>query len=105
MTGIICWAEPCHWADAASGVFLPIVPLFSSKIMIRNVGNLDRILRIVAAGVVLYMGWQGKYPGAGGLTLMVMAGLFAVTGIIGFCPLYIPMKMNTHEAEENSKKK
>ena len=60
------------------------------KIMKANVGGIDRILRIVVGialialaltGVIGVWGWIGVVPLA--------------TGVVGFCPLYPLLKINT----------
>jgi hypothetical protein len=56
--------------------------------MTRNEGTIDRILRAVAAvaavGVALALGLGTL----GGLLLLVVAAILAVTAAVGFCPLY-----------------
>lgn len=56
--------------------------------MTRNMGSLDRVVRLVAA-VVLVVG--ALLAGAGttlGVVLLVVAAVLAVTSAVGFCPLY-----------------
>jgi hypothetical protein len=56
--------------------------------MKKNMGTIDRVLRILLAIVVavLYM--------TGAIT-SVLAVIFLLTGLIGFCPLYVPFKIST----------
>jgi len=56
--------------------------------MKKNMGTIDRVLRILLAIVVavLYM--------TGAIT-SVLAVIFLLTGLIGFCPLYAPFKIST----------
>lgn len=60
-----------------------------------NMGALDRILRLVVAAVIGYLYWKGTISGAVGLALVVLAAIFALTSVIGFCPLYAPFKFST----------
>lgn len=69
----------------------------------RNVGVLDRIVRVglglvlVPVGLILLGVLQGKVPG---LVIAGLGGIGLITGITGFCPLYIPFGINTLEKEK-----
>ncbi|HBS06253.1 MAG TPA: DUF2892 domain-containing protein [Leptospiraceae bacterium] len=60
-----------------------------------NMGIIDRIVRVlVAVGIgVLY--WQGIITGTLGIVLLVLGGVFVLTSLVGFCPLYLPLKLST----------
>lgn len=64
--------------------------------MKRNVGNVDRIIRIVAGVAVIAAGlyfqsWLG------------VLGLIPIgTALIGFCPLYTLLGLNTCPAQDRS---
>lgn len=63
--------------------------------MTRNMGSLDRVVRLVAA-VVLVVG--ALLVGAGttvGVVLLVVAAVLAVTAAVGFCPLYRLLGLST----------
>lgn len=63
--------------------------------MARNMGSLDRVVRLVAA-VVLVVG--ALLAGAGttlGVVLLVVAAVLAVTAAVGFCPLYRLLGLST----------
>ncbi|NCC40436.1 MAG: DUF2892 domain-containing protein [Gammaproteobacteria bacterium] len=59
--------------------------------MTTNIGNLDRIIRIVLG--ILILGW--------GLYAQNWLGVIGVvplaTGLIRWCPLYVPLKLNTNK--------
>ena len=69
----------------------------------RNVGIIDRIVRValglvlVPVGLILLGVLQGNIPG---LAIAGLGGLALITGITGFCPLYIPFGINTREKEK-----
>lgn len=63
--------------------------------MKRNMSNLDRIIRVVLAAVFAYLYFGGVVSGALGIVLVVLGGVFLLTSIIGFCPLYAPFKFST----------
>ena len=69
--------------------------------MVKNMGTADRIIRlIVAAGVIgLYV--SGTVTGTLGIILLVLAGIFVVTSVIGFCPLYAPFGIKTCRVKAN----
>ena len=61
--------------------------------MWKNVGSLDRTLRIVLAlGAVI---WALGASGALAVVLWIVAALLVVTGLTGFCPLYRAFRMST----------
>ncbi len=60
-----------------------------------NVGNLDRVIRIVLAAVVGLLYATGQIHGTTALILGVLAVIFLVTGAVGLCPLYHLLKLST----------
>jgi len=58
--------------------------------MTRNVGGLDRVLRLVAGVALLALGYFGPL-GWWGLVGLVPLG----TAVIGFCPLYPLLGLST----------
>jgi hypothetical protein len=65
--------------------------------MKRNMSNLDRIIRIVVAGVFAYLYFGGIVTGALGIILLILAAVFVLTSIVAFCPLYVPFKLSTYK--------
>lgn len=63
--------------------------------MKKNMGTIDRAVRIILAiaVAVLYLGDQ--ISGLAAVILGIVAVIFLLTGIIGFCPLYLPLGINT----------
>lgn len=60
-----------------------------------NMGTLDRVLRVVAAAVIAYLYFTNVIAGAVGITLLVLGGVFLLTSVISFCPLYLPFGIST----------
>jgi hypothetical protein len=59
-----------------------------------NVGNADRILRIIIGAIIIAAGIFFKsYWGAVGVIPIL-------TAILKWCPLYIPLKINTNIAKK-----
>jgi hypothetical protein len=67
--------------------------------MNRNMSNLDRIIRVVAAAIFAYLYFGGIVSGALGIILLVLGGVFLLTSLVGFCPLYAPFKFSTLKNE------
>ncbi len=63
--------------------------------MKRNVGNTDRIIRILLAVVFIGLYISGTVTGTLGLVLMIAAIIFAGTSLFSFCPIYALFGMNT----------
>lgn len=61
----------------------------------KNMGNADRIIRLIIAAVVGYLYFTGSLTGTLGLVLLILAGVFVLTSFIGFCPLYAPLGIST----------
>ena len=60
-----------------------------------NVGTTDRIIRAIAAIAALIGALALGIGTAGGILLLVVGGVLAVTAAVGFCPLYRVLGMNT----------
>lgn len=65
-----------------------------------NVGNIDRIIRIVLAIVLAGLYFGGIVEGTIGIILLVLAAVFTLTAIVGFCPLYTLVGLNTCPAKK-----
>ena len=67
--------------------------------MKKNMGTIDKVIRILIAVVIVILFFTKIIAGALGIFLLVVAGVFVLTSLIGFCPLYAPLKMNTGKKE------
>ncbi|PKN89499.1 MAG: DUF2892 domain-containing protein [Deltaproteobacteria bacterium HGW-Deltaproteobacteria-1] len=63
--------------------------------MKKNMGTVDRVIRIVLAIVVIVLYLTGNITGIAAIILGILALVFIVTSLIGFCPLYVPFKIST----------
>jgi hypothetical protein len=66
--------------------------------MKRNMSNVDRIVRVVIAALFAYLYFGNIVTGALGIVLVVLAVVFVLTSILGFCPLYVPFKFSTYKS-------
>lgn len=60
-----------------------------------NMGIIDRVIRIVLALIFVGLYFANVVSGTLAIVLLVLAGVFALTTLIGFCPLYWPFGINT----------
>ena len=58
-------------------------------------GSADRVIRILLAIVVLVLYFTNIITGTLGIVLLVLAGIFLVTSLVSFCPLYTLNGFNT----------
>jgi len=63
--------------------------------MTKNMGGVDRIIRIIIAIVVGVLYWQGIIEGTLAYVLLALAAVFLLTSLVSFCPLYKIVGLNT----------
>jgi hypothetical protein len=67
--------------------------------MKKNMGLTDKVIRILVAVVVIALYFANVISGIPGIVLLVLAGIFILTSLLGFCPLYLPFGLNTGKKE------
>lgn len=68
--------------------------------MKKNMGNADRIIRILLAVVFAVLYFTNTITGTLGIILLVLAGIFILTSLVSFCPLYTLVGLNTCPAKK-----
>lgn len=63
--------------------------------MKRNMGNTDRIIRIAIAALVAVLYFTNVISGTVAIVLGILAGIFLVTSLLNFCPLYAIFGIST----------
>jgi len=63
--------------------------------MKKNMGNVDRVIRLLAALVVVVLYFTNVITGTLAVILLIFAAIFVITSLIGFCPLYVPLGFST----------
>ncbi|MBL0182155.1 MAG: DUF2892 domain-containing protein [Chitinophagaceae bacterium] len=63
--------------------------------MKKNMGNADRMIRILLAVVMAVLYFTNTVTGTFGIVLLVLAGVFVLTSLVSFCPLYTLIGLNT----------
>jgi len=56
--------------------------------MKKNMGTLDKTLRIIAAALLVALYLTGVISGTLGIVILLIAAMFLITSIFGICPLY-----------------
>ncbi len=67
--------------------------------MKKNMGNLDRSLRLLGAAVLLVLYLLNVISGTLAVVCLVIAAMLIITSFISFCPLYVPFRINTRKKE------
>jgi len=68
--------------------------------MKKNMGNADRIIRVLAAAAIGVLYYANILTGTLGIVLLVLAGVFLLTSVVSFCPLYKPFGISTCEVKK-----
>lgn len=68
--------------------------------MIKNMGLIDKVIRIVVAVAIALLIIFKQLTGVAAIILGILGGIFLITSIIGTCPLYIPFKISTKKKEQ-----
>ena len=68
--------------------------------MKKNMGNVDRGLRVLVALVLGYLYYNGTLSGTLGIVLLVLAVVFLLTSLVSFCPLFTLIGLNTGAKKE-----
>lgn len=73
--------------------------------MKQNMGNLDRVIRFIVVIAVIILLWTEVIKGTFATILGIIAIIFVVTSITGFCPSYVPLKISTRKKLEKEDSK
>ena len=63
-----------------------------------NESGLDRIIRVILGIALLALYFTGTVTGVLGIIFIVVGAIALLTGVVGFCPLYMLLKLNTNKA-------
>ena len=65
--------------------------------MKQNMGKIDKAIRILVAAVVVLLYFTHVISGTLAIILLIVAGIFVLTSLLSFCPLYFPFGLSTKE--------
>ena len=63
--------------------------------MKKNMGNIDKMLRVLVAVVIAVLYYTGLVSGTVAIVLLGLAAVFLLTSLMSFCPLYAPFGLST----------
>jgi len=63
--------------------------------MTKNMGSIDRIIRLSAAIIIALLIGTQVLTGTAAIILGILAVVFVLTSAVSFCPLYVPFKFST----------
>ena len=69
--------------------------------MKKNMGGIDRTIRLLLAIVIAVLYFTKVISGTAAIILGIIAVIFILTSIVGFCPLYVPLKISTKRKKDN----
>jgi hypothetical protein len=63
--------------------------------MTKNMGTVERVVRVILAIVIILLYQAGSITGIAAIILGIIAAIFIITSIVGYCPLYVLLKIST----------
>lgn len=60
-----------------------------------NMGTADKIIRLIIVAIFATLYFTGTVTGTLGFVLLALGGVFTLTSLIGFCPLYTLVGFST----------
>lgn len=71
--------------------------------MKKNLGNADRIVRLLLALIILGLYFTNIITGTLAYVLLAVAGILLLTSLVSFCPLYAILKIKTVPKEQQNR--
>lgn len=68
--------------------------------MKKNMGTTDKTVRVIIAVIIAILYFSNVLTGVLGVVLLVLAGVFVLTSLISFCPLYTLFGLTTCPTDE-----
>lgn len=68
--------------------------------MKKNMGIVDRIIRVIIALVLIVLYGMNMFTGVIETVLLILAGIFILTSLVSFCPLYFPFGIKTNSGKK-----
>jgi hypothetical protein len=68
--------------------------------MKKNMGSIDKGIRIAIAILIAVLAYAKVFTGIWAVILLALAVIFVVTSFISFCPLYWPFGISTARKKE-----
>lgn len=65
--------------------------------MKKNMGIADRLIRVLVAIAIAACYFTHLIDGLTATLLLILAGVFILTSLVSFCPLYLPFGISTNK--------
>jgi len=62
-------------------------------------GTVDKVIRVLVAVIILILYFTHVISGTLAVILLILAGVFVVTSLLSFCPLYWLFGLSTRKIE------
>lgn len=63
--------------------------------MKKNMGSMDKGIRISLAVIIAILYFTNQITGVTAIVIGIFAVVLLLTSVVGFCPLYAPLKLST----------
>lgn len=70
--------------------------------MKKNMGNIDRVIRILLTIVFVALYYTGTVTGGLGIALVALGVIFTLTSFVSFCPIYAIVGINSCPAKKTA---
>ena len=68
--------------------------------MKKNMGIADKVIRVIIAAVILTLYFTNVISGILGIVLIILSGVFILTSLVSFCPLYSIFGISSKRAKQ-----
>ena len=67
--------------------------------MHKNMGTVDKIIRLTIVAIIVILYLAGQLTGTAAIILGIVAVAFLLTSLFGWCPTYVPFGISTRKKE------
>jgi uncharacterized membrane protein len=67
--------------------------------MKKNMGTIDKVIRILVALVVVILYFTNVISGVLAIILIAVSAILVVTSLLSFCPIWLALGLSTREKE------
>jgi hypothetical protein len=67
--------------------------------MKKNVGTIDKVIRILLAVVIAILYFTHIISGTLAILLLILAGIFILTSLVSICPIWMALGIKTTKTE------
>jgi len=65
-----------------------------------NLGSTDKMVRIIVAIIIAILFFTNVIAGVLGIILLILAGVFVITSLVSFCPIYAIVGLRTNKVKK-----